>query len=299
MSEEEKNNIKNFQVKIKKKSEVLSLTALVKILNIHNNNNVISQMILDEISRKLDGSLFIPGYVAVIENISDTTMEHQQGVRLFATGYLDAMYKTAIKPSNNTIEISNFLSTQGTNLPKELYMDALSDGAKIESKKIDIAMATVDSQPTFHKIWNRIVLGETINTRKNMLLHAYYTEMANAKRNGNMALAMMMWEAISTNKSISGLKSVFDVQRDQELKDFLKDQFERLNQSQNEQADRMIAAVRETNISITNNLAKISQQTDTMISTMTPTEETREEEAMRNYRMAIDMHFADRYLISK
>lgn len=285
LSEEDKRNAENVKAEMTKRSKELSFRARSLLINSNYRNPIISNFVSADLLEKLRDTCSLDAYSVVIDNITQDAFKNSSDLKKVAVNYLLLIYETGVMPANDSYKIAKFLEQDGTSLPEENYLKIFNDGLAVESEKISITIKKLEELGGLKKITHRLLSGETEQDIKELVLRGYYTATIQEKNTGNKIRSLMMYKALVDNKATATSKVAFDLQKDQEMKDFLATQFKQLSDGFSSNSEIIVDAIRKTNKELKVSLNQIAQNTN-----IAP--ETREEERNRNWRMAMDMHYA-------
>ncbi|HEX5361880.1 MAG TPA: hypothetical protein VFW49_12495 [Fluviicoccus sp.] len=291
ISSEESYAVSELRNQLKQAAPNLSFHAFSMLLNRQISNPYATQILMDELLSYTNNTNDVLAYATVIESLNDNVISAAPRVKELAVSYLLAVYSTQVKGSNDTVKIANFLATDGRQLPSENFDNIFNEGVSIEMQKIESVFNALDSVSTLEQLWHRFMAGETIQDRKEKFLRSVYFAALEEKRNNRPIRAMMIYKALIGSKMTSDSSVAFELQRDQEMREFLSEQFEKIRAGQVGNTENLINELRSMSSQLAASISRVAENTQYQA-------ESREEERQRNARMASDMFFENRYLES-
>jgi hypothetical protein len=296
VSKEESNAIEQLKQEIRSAGNELSLRSIAILINRQSNNAYATQVLIEELLSRIVKTNDPLAYSTVIDLLNDKAISASPRVKELGVGFLDAVYSTTIKGTNDTVRFANFLSNDGQQLPPEKFDNVFNQGVALEVKKIESVLSKLDSIGQAERLWLRVKGESSIDERKEKFLRSVYAAALEEKRNNRVIRSMMIYKALLESRGAVGASAIFELQRDQEMREFLTGQFEKIRAQASESSQKLTAAVRSMSSELNQAISKVSENTSQIIQNTAAVQESRAEEQARNVRMTQDMFFENRYL---
>jgi hypothetical protein len=289
VSQEENNAVNRLRQELAANSASMTFRAYSMLLNRQSDSPYAIQVVMDALLEKLKKTNDVAAYSAVIDQLDDRVIQVEQRTRDLGVNFLEAIYNTQLKGTNDTAKFANFLATDGSQLPQEKFDKIFNQGVELETKRIESVIDKLNHVSLPSKILLRVSGENSIEQRKEKFLRSVYSSAIEEKRNNRVIRSMMIYKALLQCKAASGSSAVFDLQRDQEMRDFLATQFEKIRNELNSSSQRLVGEIRSMSKQLNTAIDKVAENT-------TAAQESRAEEYARNVRMTTDMFYQNRYL---